>query len=61
MLRQMVLPDNVAPPIFSQIFVGADTKIYDQHIFGWSRHIMWQKKADGPQGGANAEAKGSAR
>jgi hypothetical protein len=43
MLRQMVLPDNVAPPIFSQIFVGADTKIYDQHIFGWSRHIMCQK------------------
>ena len=40
MLRQMVLPDNVAPPIFSQIFVGADTKIYDQHIFGWSRHII---------------------
>jgi len=25
------------------------------------RHIMWQKKADGPQRGANAEAKGSAR
>jgi len=25
------------------------------------RHIMWQKKADGPQDGANAEAKGSAR
>jgi hypothetical protein len=43
MLRQTVLPDNVAPPIFSQIFVGADTKIYDQHIFGWSRHIMCQK------------------
>ena len=42
-LRQMVLPDNVAPPIFSQIFVGADTKISDQHIFGWSRHIMCQK------------------
>ena len=43
MLRQRVLPDNVEPPIFSQIFVGADTKIYDQHIFGWSRHIMCQK------------------
>jgi hypothetical protein len=43
MLMQRVLPDNVAPPIFSQIFVGADTKIYDQHIFGWSRHIMCQK------------------
>ena len=43
MVRQMVLPDNVAPPIFSQIFVGADTKISDQHIFGWSRHIMCQK------------------
>ena len=39
MLKKMILPDNVAPPIFSQIFVGADTKIYDQHIFGWSRHI----------------------
>jgi hypothetical protein len=43
MLKQRVLPDNVAPPIFSQIFLGADTKICDQHIFGWSRHIMWQK------------------
>jgi len=43
MLKQSVPPDNVAPPLFSQIFLGADTKIGDQHIFGWSRHIMWQK------------------
>ena len=43
MLKQRVLPDNVAPPIFSQIFLRADTKICDQHVFGWSRHIMWQK------------------
>jgi hypothetical protein len=43
MLRQRVLPDNVAPPIFSQIFLGADMKICDQHVFGWSRHIMCQK------------------
>src|SRR2546425_4532031 len=43
MLKQKVLPDNVAPPIFSQIFLGADTKICGQHVFGRSRHIMRQK------------------
>src|SRR5882724_4448012 len=43
MLRKRVLPDNVAPPIFSQIFLGADTKICGQHVFGRSRHIMRQK------------------
>jgi hypothetical protein len=43
MLRQMVLPDNVAPPIFPQIFLGVDPKIYGKHVFGRSRHIMRQK------------------
>jgi hypothetical protein len=43
MLKQSVLPDNVAAPIFSQIFLGADTKICGQHVFGRSRHIMRQK------------------
>jgi hypothetical protein len=43
MLRQMVLPDNVAPSIFPQIFLGVDPKIYGKHVFGRSRHIMRQK------------------
>src|SRR5215470_15236505 len=33
----------MAPSIFAQNFLGADTQICDQHILGWSRHIMWQK------------------
>jgi hypothetical protein len=43
MLTQKVLPDNVAPPIFSLIFLRADTESCGQHIFGRSRHIMRQK------------------
>jgi hypothetical protein len=43
MLKQRVLPDNVAAPIFSRIFLGTDTKICGQHVFGRSRHIMRQK------------------
>src|SRR5437867_13318734 len=43
MLKQRVLPDNVAPPIFSQIFLGADKKICGQHVIGRSRHTMRQK------------------
>ena len=39
MLRKMVLPDNVAPPIFSPISLRTDTKNCGQHIFGRSRHI----------------------
>jgi hypothetical protein len=42
-LTQRVLPDNVAPPIFSSISLRADTKSCGQHIFGKSRHIMRQK------------------
>src|SRR5262249_16509331 len=41
-LRKMVLPDNVAPLIFAQIFLRAATKIGGKNIFGRSRHIMRQ-------------------
>src|SRR5437879_13715085 len=43
MLRKMVLPDNVALQLFPQIFLGADTQSCRKHVFGRSRHIMWQK------------------
>src|SRR5712691_249654 len=34
MLRKMVLPDNVAPQLFPQIFLGADTKICGKNALG---------------------------
>src|SRR5216683_6573423 len=34
MLRKMVLPDNVAPQLFPQIFFGADTKICGKNVLG---------------------------
>jgi hypothetical protein len=43
MLRKMVLPDNVAPPIFPQIFLRTDPKIGGKKVLGKSRHIMRQK------------------
>ncbi len=42
-LKQRVLPDNVVPQIFPQIFLGADTKICGKNVFGKSRHIMRQQ------------------
>jgi hypothetical protein len=43
MLRKMVLPDNVAPQLFPQIFLGLPPKICGTKVFGKSRHIMRQK------------------
>jgi hypothetical protein len=34
MLRKMVLPDNVAPQLFPQIFLAADTKICGKNVLG---------------------------
>src|SRR6266566_4771446 len=34
MLRKTVLPDNVAPQHFPQIFLGADTKICGKNVLG---------------------------
>jgi hypothetical protein len=34
MLRKMVLPDNVAPRLFPQIFLGAATKICGKNVLG---------------------------
>jgi len=42
-LRKMVLPDNVAPSVFSRIFLRTDTQSCRKHVFGRSRHIMCQK------------------
>ena len=42
-LRKMVLPDNVALSVFSHIFLRTDTQSCRKHVFGRSRHIMWQK------------------
>jgi hypothetical protein len=41
-LRKMVLPDNVALSVFSHIFLRTDTQSCRKHVFGRSRHIMWQ-------------------
>jgi hypothetical protein len=43
MLRKRVLPDNVAAPLFPQIFLRTDPTICGQNVFGRSRHIMRQK------------------
>ena len=42
-LRKMVLPDNMALSVFSHIFLWTDTQSCRKHVFGRSRHIMWQK------------------
>src|SRR5215471_12394196 len=42
-LRKMVLPDNVALSVFSHIFLRTDMQSCRKHVFGRSRHIMWQK------------------
>src|SRR5215813_9745971 len=42
-LRKMVLPDNVALSVFSPIFLRTDTESCRKHVFGRSRHLMWQK------------------
>jgi len=42
-LRKMVLPDNMALSVFSHIFLWTDTQSCRKHVFGMSRHIMWQK------------------
>ncbi len=42
-LREMVLPDNVALSVFSPIFLRIDLESCRKHIFARSRHIMWQK------------------
>src|SRR5712691_1717012 len=34
MLRKSVLPDNVAPQLFPQIFLGADPKICGKNVLG---------------------------
>jgi hypothetical protein len=43
MLRRMVLPDNMARSVFSPILLRTDTESCHEHVFGRSRHIMWQK------------------
>ena len=42
-LRKRVLPDNMALSVFSHIFLRTDTQSCRKHVFGRSRHIMWQK------------------
>jgi hypothetical protein len=39
-LREMVLPDNMALSVFSHIFLWTDTQSCRKHVFGRSRHIM---------------------
>src|SRR5438105_15613738 len=34
---------NVALSVFSHIFLRTDTQSCRKHVFGRSRHIMWQK------------------
>jgi hypothetical protein len=34
MLRKIVLPHNMAPQLFPQIFLGADTKICGKNVLG---------------------------
>jgi hypothetical protein len=34
MLRKIVLPDNMAPQLFPQIFLGADTEICGKNVLG---------------------------
>src|SRR6266849_7159413 len=43
MLRKMMLPDNMARSVFSPILLRTDTESCRKHVFGRSRHIMWQK------------------
>jgi hypothetical protein len=42
-LRKMILPDNMALLVFSHILLWTAPPSWRQHVFGRSRHIMWQK------------------
>jgi hypothetical protein len=47
MLKEMVLPDNVAPEHFPQIFLGLSRKSV-KRIFGKSHYVMRRRSATNP-------------